>query len=198
MRLFAKLAALFILLFVGGFFVFAATLPQVGASAPAAALARKGQFDRAHVGIVALTGGRGARIERAIDLFQTGVADRVLISGTNPQTRKADLTVTGSAAVLECCVDLGPRAQTTIGNAAETRDWAQAAGYRAIFLVTDTFHMPRARMELAHAAPDLVVIGVPVPSARVPETEWFHSPDAWRMLGIEYLKFLATTARTLF
>lgn len=198
MRLLAKIALFVGILFVGGFFVFAATLPRADLTDPVALISAKGPYPKAEVGIVALTGGGGARIERALTLFQDGMADRVLISGTHPQVRKADLSNMGDPQIIDCCVDLGTRARTTVGNALEARDWARRHGYQAIFLVTSDFHLPRAKAELRSVAKDIVVIGVPVDNKLVPSHRWYTSGKAWRVLAGEYVKFLIAHVRGLF
>ena len=129
---------------LGGFAVFLATLPDPAEATPERlAFAAPGP-----AGIVALTGGAGARITKAVDLHEAGLGERVLISGVNPKITKDDLagheTGMGSAAVFACCVDLGPFAKTTRGNALETRSWLRSRGYGTVYLVTSNFHLPRA------------------------------------------------------
>ena len=53
-----------------------------------------------------------------------------------------------------CCVDLGYAALDTIGNADETRRWAEALHYDSLIVVTASYHMPRSLAELARAMPN--------------------------------------------
>ena len=177
-----------------GFFVFCATLPRAG-TVPADAMAAFPIEDR---GMVILTGGGGQRISQGLALYETGIADRVLISGVNRDTTKRDLYPMGSAAVLDCCVDLGPEARSTRGNALESRQWLDQRGYRVAILVTSDFHLPRAKAELREAAPGIVVIGVPVASDFAPETGWMGRISAWKLLASEYAKYLVVVIRSLF
>jgi len=107
-------------------------------------------------GIVVLTGGT-ARIDGALQLLAERRADRLLISGVNPAvtlnaiSQGVDRSLRG---VLECCVDLGREARDTIGNAAETRAWADQRGFKTLIVVTSDYHMPRSMTELAQAMPD--------------------------------------------
>ena len=179
-----------------GFAVFAASLPRVETD-PARLNALAGDLPATDRGIVALTGGAGARIERALAMQAAGVGDRVLISGVNPSIRKADLSGTGSAGQLDCCVDLGPFARTTRGNALEARAWAESHGYQVVYLVTSNFHLPRARAEMERSAPGLTIIGVAVDSNLVPDGRWGRSPRAWRTLGGEYAKLIVAHVRGL-
>ncbi|MEM9988075.1 MAG: YdcF family protein [Pseudomonadota bacterium] len=197
MRFVAKLILLIGLLFFGGFFVFVASLPRASQFDIQMAKADMAPLAVEDVGIAALTGGRGSRIDRAFALYEEGVADRVLISGTHPQVTKSDLANRTSPETMECCVDLGPRAQTTIGNAIETRDWVRKQGYQGLYLVTSDYHLPRATLELKGVTEGLMIVGVPVENTQVPEARWYQSPQAWNVLAREYIKFLLTAVRTL-
>ncbi|GGY45087.1 YdcF family protein [Parvularcula lutaonensis] len=189
------LAAGFIslLLLVAGFFVFAATLPRAD-EAPLAGLDPARASER---GIVVLTGGGGHRIEEGLALHARGLGDRVLISGVNPRTTKSDLAPMGDPERLACCVDLGPYARTTRGNAIESRDWLRQNGYTTALLVTSDFHLPRATIELRRSAPEISVIGVPVASVSAPEQGWMSKISAWRLLVGEYLKYLVVRMRSI-
>ena len=176
---------------VAGFFIFCATLPR---ASDASQLTAEGAKDRA---IIVLTGGGGQRIEKGLALQRQGLADRVLISGVNPRTSKSDLASMGDKETLDCCVDLGPWARTTHGNAAESRAWLDRHGYKTVLLVTSDFHLPRATAELRHSAPEVAIIGVPVASNLAPETGWMASPSAWDLLAGEYIKYLFVRVRSV-
>lgn len=181
-----------------GFLVFVLTLPDPDDAVPER-LAFEG---RGPAGIVALTGGAGARITRAVALHEAGLGERVFISGVNPQIDKATLAShpasMGGADVFACCVDLGPYAKTTKGNALEARSWARSQGYRTVYLVTSNFHLTRAKAELSILAPELTIVGVPVDSWSVPADSWAWRPRSWWALGKEYVKLLALGARAVF
>ncbi|MEM9234157.1 MAG: YdcF family protein [Pseudomonadota bacterium] len=197
MRALVKLLAVITLGLVLGFFAFVSQLPREKDFDLSTAMAALKGIDRQDVGIVVFTGGNGERIERGLKLYETGAAERVLISGTHPEVRKADLASTGDRTIIECCVDLGPKAQTTIGNAIEARDWAREHDYKAVILVTSEFHLPRAAVELRHAAPELTIIRVPVASRLTPDEGWMTSPGVWGYLAREYLKFVLAYTRSL-
>lgn len=196
MRFLGKIFTLLAFLLIGGFFVFVASLPRAEDGINASAQDQLSEFSAAEIGIVALTGGGGIRIERALDLYRDQVADRILISGTHPDVRKVDLAERFDPSLLDCCVDLGSDAQTTIGNAIETRDWSADRQYKAIYLVTHDYHMPRALIEVRSMSPELTVVGVPV-SGPPYGPNWYKSGEAWDLLIHEYGKFLLAGIRTV-
>jgi uncharacterized SAM-binding protein YcdF (DUF218 family) len=100
-------------------------------------------------GIVVFTGGPH-RISRALDLLAAGQAERVLISGVDPDVRPVDLAATyhRPVALFDCCVALGR-------------------------LVTTDWHMRRARFELERSLPsNVVIVSDAVPSRPSFRTLW--------------------------
>ena len=110
-----------------------------------------------------MTGG-AQRIGDAIDLLAKGYAKRLLISGVNENTSRDQIARLnpGQRRLFDCCVDLDYRARNTIGNAIETRRWAERNGFDALIVVTSNYHMPRTLVELDHALPNLQKIPYPV------------------------------------
>jgi uncharacterized SAM-binding protein YcdF (DUF218 family) len=176
----------FAFLFGAGFIAFVATLDR-DEQDPA------GRAD----GIVALTGG-AQRIGDAIDLLAKGYGRRLLITGVNERTSREEIARLNprQRRLVDCCVDLDHRARNTIGNAAETRRWAERNDFRSLIVVTSNYHMPRTLIELRNVLPQ----GEKVPFAVVTEgtqaDSWWKSPASTRLLASEYVKFLAAWART--
>lgn len=130
--------------------------------------------------VVVLTGGPG-RIQRGLDALRRQDARRMLVSGVNPDVRPRELAAQFPAdrALFRCCVDLGHEAVDTRSNADETVRWVREHEYRSVRLVTSDWHMPRARLELAHVLGGVTIVGDGVPSRL-----------RWRMLLQEYHKYL--------
>lgn len=146
--------------------------------------------------IVALTGGY-QRIDQALDLLDSGVGSRLLISGVNPVTSSAELKrVTGaSERLFACCVDIGYQALDTIGNANETASWIREKGYRTVLVVTNNYHMPRSLLELGEASPEITFLAYPVSHTDLRKEDWMTDPLAVRTLFIEYVKYTVARAR---
>lgn len=134
--------------------------------------------------IVVLTGGP-KRIDRGLAALRRGEAKRLLVSGVDPDVRPVELAVQFKIdrKLMGCCIDLGWQAVDTRSNADETAKWVNRHHFKSVRLVTTDWHMPRARMELAHAiGGDVEVIGDSVPSP--------PGGPSWRVLLREYHKFL--------
>ncbi len=147
-------------------------------------------------GIVVLTGGQ-LRINAGLELLTKGHAKRLLITGVNPRTKKADIgrIVGRSPAKLECCVDLGYQAKNTRGNADETQAWAQQNGFRSLIVVTASYHMPRSLIEMSSNMPNVELIPYRVVPKRFREREWWLDTHTTRVLLSEYVKLFPAALR---
>jgi uncharacterized SAM-binding protein YcdF (DUF218 family) len=145
-------------------------------------------------GIVALTGD-SQRIDAATFLLAEGRGKRLLISGVNRMVSRTALErlTPERAAFYNCCIDIGYVALDTIGNADETREWAERKGFGSLIVVTSDYHMPRSLVELGRAMPDVQLIPHPTPSQM--NRRWWTSPGTARLLMAEYVKLLPATVR---
>ena len=150
-------------------------------------------------GIVVLTGG-DQRVAEAIRLLSDGRARRLLISGVNRHTTRADLRRQAGLAPLlfDCCVDVGYEAMDTVGNAGETRTWAGTWHFSRLIVVTSSYHMPRSLLEFSRAMPGAELVPHPVVSRNFVTREWWLHPGTARLLAHEYVKFLPSAARLAF
>ncbi|OAI23680.1 hypothetical protein A1351_19040 [Methylosinus sp. R-45379] len=150
-------------------------------------------------GVVVLTGGSD-RVYEAGGLLARGQARRLLITGVNRATRGHEIAklLPVSRELFECCVDLGYRAQDTIGNARETRDWAHAHGIGAgsLIIVTSNYHMPRALAELSAALPGAELYPFAVVSDHLRVEDWLGDLAVTRLIAAEYVKYLYVLLRT--
>lgn len=150
-------------------------------------------------GIAVFTGGGGARITAAMEIFKNGDGKRLLISGVNPETSRERLSSlwTGDAEQFECCVDLGRQAQSTRGNADELKSWVTEKDYQSVILVTSEYHMPRALLVTQTRMPDVKVRPFAIKSGLLNERRRPATFDAVRKIAGEYSKYLIAKIQTL-
>jgi uncharacterized SAM-binding protein YcdF (DUF218 family) len=184
-RIVAAAVAVCLAAFLGGFIAFASCASRLSAA----------QAEGAD-GIVVLTGGEH-RLSAAAQLLSEGRGKRLLISGANRKATAEDLHRSSGldTALFRLKVDIGYAAHDTVGNADETRAWAQAHGFTRLIIVTSSYHMPRTLAELGRAMPRVKLIPYPVISPHfLTERWWTHGATA-RLLFFEYVKFLPAAAR---
>jgi uncharacterized SAM-binding protein YcdF (DUF218 family) len=173
--LFRRLGAATLLAWALGFLWFALALPR-------AAGAQKTD------GVIALTGG-GGRIPHAIEVLLAGEARKLLVAGVASEVRPGEFAAEYSVApeLMACCVTLGFESIDTRSNALEAARWIAAEHLTSVRLVTTDWHMRRAALDLALAAPKgVVIVRDAVPSHPTLKT-----------LFIEYHKLLARIAAWL-
>jgi uncharacterized SAM-binding protein YcdF (DUF218 family) len=140
-------------------------------------------------GIIALTGGAG-RVDAALHLLARNPGARLLISGIGPHTAFDDLVQRAglSPEPLRPRVSLGRSAASTRGNAIEAEAWARAHQVLALTVVTASFHMPRALVELRARLPGVALHPLPV------GMESGRRRVSARVLLGEYHKYLVAVA----
>jgi uncharacterized SAM-binding protein YcdF (DUF218 family) len=179
-----RVLAVLVALYVGGFILFAATLPGT----PSGPLKADG--------IVALTGG-GERLDAAVALLEHGVGKRLLISGANKTATREDIrNLSAGGARFDCCADIGYDAEDTSGNAEEAANWAAEHHFRSLIVVTAAYHMPRSLRVFASMMPHVRLIPYPVENESF--AGWLTNPRKLSLLHFEYVKYLASFVMTLF
>ena len=157
---------------------------------------KKSPLDHGADGIVALTGG-ASRITDAVELLASGRGQRLLVTGVAPTTNTAELVrlVPDHERWFGCCIDLDYAARNTIENAAETRRWTLERGFHSLVVVTSSYHMPRAMLEIGHQLPDVTLIPFPVVTEQRRAGPWWSHSGTAKILVFEYLKFIVAVAR---
>lgn len=153
-------------------------------------------------GIVTLTGG-AMRLEVGLDLLNSGMAERLFVSGVGERT-KLDLLLMLSGKLpdniveLKDKIDLGYEAQNTRGNAVEVAKWARENNYKSIRLVTANYHMPRSYFELHAEMPDVKIIENPVFPNDIKLEKWWNSRVTKKIMISEYNKYIARRIAAFF
>ena len=146
-------------------------------------------------GIVALTGG-ASRVADAMELMAAGRGKRLLISGAYRTTTPGEISRLNPvyARVAGCCVDFD-NSLNTLGNAIETRRWAERWGFRSLIVVTSNYHMPRALAELAHQLPGVALVPFPVVTDKQRAEPWWTNGAIARLMFSEYVKYVFARVR---
>jgi uncharacterized SAM-binding protein YcdF (DUF218 family) len=149
-------------------------------------------------GIVVLTGG-ASRISDAIELLAAGHGKRLLISGANRATTSSEISRLNPdyGRIVSCCVDFD-RSLNTLGNAIETKHWAESRGFRSLIVVTSSYHMPRALVEISHQLPDVALLPFPVIADKLHAEPWWTRGTTMKLMFSEYLKYMAARMRIRF
>jgi uncharacterized SAM-binding protein YcdF (DUF218 family) len=149
-------------------------------------------------GIVVLTGG-ASRISDAIELLAAGRGKRLLISGANRATTSGEISRLNPeyGPIVSCCVDFD-RSLNTLGNAIETKHWAESRGFRSLIVVTSNYHMPRAVAEIAHQLPDVALLPFPVIADKLRAEPWWTHGTTMKLMFSEYLKYVVARMRIRF
>jgi uncharacterized SAM-binding protein YcdF (DUF218 family) len=152
-------------------------------------------LDRNADGIVALTGG-ASRVADAMELMAAGRGKRLLISGAYRTTTPGEISRLNPvyARVAGCCVDFD-NSLNTLGNAIETRRWAERWGFRSLIVVTSNYHMPRALAELAHQLPGVALVPFPVVTDKQRAEPWWTNGTTARLMFSEYMKYVFARLR---
>ncbi len=138
--------------------------------------------------IVVLTGGP-KRVEEGLKLLKAGAAPKLFISGVNKDVKVHELLKSQEA---NPAVTLGYEAIDTKGNADETAPWVRENKIKSLRLVTSSYHIPRALLELGRQLPDVTILAHPVKTG---DEYDIKAKGYWALTFGEYNKTLATWIR---
>lgn len=188
LRLFALLLTVPLLVYGAGLVWFAESIPRAADD--------DGETTDA---IVVLTGG-AARLATGLDLLRQGRARKLFVSGVYRGVDVQELlrAQRQSPQAVECCIELGYSAESTEGNATETRRWAEREAIASLRLVTASYHMPRSLIEFRRAMPGLRILPHPVMPDAFRREAWWAWPGSLRLVVGEYHKLLAALVRPYF
>ena len=137
---------------------------------------------------IVLTGGP-RRIETGLHLLANGQVEKIFITGVNENTSMSNIRgrYDGDYKLPNCCITLGRMATSTVENASESQKWIELNEPKTLFLVTSSYHMPRALMEFKAENDNAIKI---MPLAVPYKKGDFAKRGHWRILWTEYHKTL--------
>lgn len=147
-------------------------------------------------GIIVLTGGT-ERLNTGLGLLSDKKGKKLLISGVYHGVELEEILSLSKRAPdeLECCVDIGHEADSTRGNAKESKEWIERTGFKSVRLVTANYHMPRSLLEFSFSMPYTHIIAHPVFPKHVKIDKWWRWPGTASLLIGEYNKYLLVWLR---
>lgn len=151
--------------------------------------------------VVLLSGGDDARLAEAVRIYQSGLANHLLITetGTVPEGGgpRASALLQRQAEAAGVAADA---IWTTLGKSTSTQDEAAAVlefcqrkGLTGVIVVTDPYHTRRTRFifRTVFSGSDIRVLVRPVRGHWYQSTTWFLSLRGWRATLTEYAKLFA-------
>jgi uncharacterized SAM-binding protein YcdF (DUF218 family) len=133
------------------------------------------------------------RVKAAVDLYQAGMAPRLIFSsgytGVFHETAvMAELAA--SLGVPESAIVVESRAANTMENVTHVRDILRARGWRRVLLVSSPYHMRRAMLTFRRLAPDVEVTPTPVAASRFYSRAGGNRIEQFQAVLHEYLAIL--------
>ncbi len=134
--------------------------------------------------IVVLGGGSGERPTRAAELFRSGAAPKIIVSGAGDAAGNRLLLM--NRGVPSSAIELEPNSKTTRQNAEFSMPLLRAAGAKRVILVTSWYHSRRALNCFRHYGAGLEFYSSPSYYG-FERADWSRDHLA-RRIRVEYLK----------
>ena len=145
--------------------------------------------------IIVLTGGRN-RISEATKLYNDNKAKYMFISGVAKDITLENIQNTQNIKIKKTkTVEIGHKADNTVGNANETKEWIENNNIKSIRLVTSNYHIFRSLIEFRNHLNDTKILLHPVYSEYI-EKKWWTSWQTFSLIFKEYNKFICAYLRS--
>ncbi len=142
--------------------------------------------------IVVLTGEAAIRFTSGFALLEKKSGQKLLISGLGGEKAVTAYYDADFLKEFSCCVMFDEKATNTVENAIETVKWANAHNFSRLIVVTSTYHMPRALIQLQRKSKTIEFISYPVTPIQVKLEQWWRYPGTFKLLLGEYIRFVLT------
>jgi uncharacterized SAM-binding protein YcdF (DUF218 family) len=146
--------------------------------------------------IVVVSGGdTAARTSEAINLYNSGWADKVIFSGaaqdkTGQSNAAAMKDLAVKAGIPIPSINLDELAETTKQNAENSQKIFTSSNIKSVILVTSGYHQRRAGLEFSRAAVGVKILNHSVPSDKDWSNLWWLTPGGWWLALSELVKII--------
>ncbi len=145
--------------------------------------------------IVVLTGNTG-RLVFGLDLMSNNIKSRMLITGVAKGVKYSEIIKNRD--VKRDRIDLGYKAQTTLGNAIETSLWIKEYDIGDIILVTDNWHMQRVLLLFNITMPNIEISPYPIESMNFTMEDFFQFEAKNFFIYKEHLKYIVSHIQVIY
>ena len=134
--------------------------------------------------IIVLGGDAANRVGYGAKLYQSGYADKVLLSGKDMNQQALSLGISESAILLE------DQSMTTFENAQYSLKIVQDQGYKSAIVVTSPYHTRRASIIFTQFFKEIDLTICPVPYDAAMTNNWWKNDYSTQFVISEYLKLV--------
>jgi len=144
--------------------------------------------------IVAISGGdTNARTDKAIELYKSGWADKLVFSGaavdkSGPSNAKAMQIRAENAGVPAFSIFIDESSESTHENAVNSNSIFSSQNISSIILVTSGYHQRRADLEFSKSNQRISILNSPVENDIDWSSWWWTGPRGWTLAVTELFK----------
>jgi uncharacterized SAM-binding protein YcdF (DUF218 family) len=144
--------------------------------------------------IVAISGGdTNARTDKAIELYKSGWADKLIFSGaavdkTGPSNAKVMQIRAENAGVPSDRIFLDESSESTHQNAVNSSGIFRSQNITSVILVTSGYHQRRADLEFSASNKVILILNSPVDGDIDWSSWWWTGPRGWTLAVTELFK----------
>jgi uncharacterized SAM-binding protein YcdF (DUF218 family) len=130
------------------------------------------------------------RVARGAELYQSGYADKVLLSGGNTNTNRIMKEQALSLGVPKSAILQEDQSRTTFENAKYSLKIVQAQGFKSAIVVTSPYHTRRSSIIFAQFFKGINLTMCSVPFDPAMTQNWWKDSYSTRFVFSEYLKLM--------
>ena len=145
--------------------------------------------------IVVLTGNTG-RLVLGLDIMSNNIKSRMLITGVAKVVKYPEIIKNRN--IKRDRIDLGYKAQTTLGNAIETASWIKEYDIKDIILVTDNWHMQRALLLFNITMPNIEISPYPIESMNFKMKDFLQFDKKNFFIYKEHVKYIISHMQVIY